>query len=227
MILRILVFLAAILYGESIAVSVQDSTKASAKDSITAIKPTSERYLHVATNPTAADIYVNQSNIDFSAMPDYTSPDFVKIPQGDSIVQITLFQIGYNDTTINTTLSERDSSYLIVSLRQSYDDDFIDAQKKTLAHRKRKSLGHKLIWASLVPFAASAVSAIITQKFIQDARDDKESLENSIIRKGDSFQDKEDDFENNRSKAKTAKTIGGTSLGIGIAVLSAGIILSF
>ena len=33
MILRILVFLAAILYGESIAVSVQDSTKASAKDS--------------------------------------------------------------------------------------------------------------------------------------------------------------------------------------------------
>lgn len=226
--LRILVFLVAILYSMPFAAADQDTTKASAEVPATAIqKPAPERYLHVATNPTAVDIYVNRSRVDFSSKPDYVSPNFVKVPQGDTTVRITLFQIGYSDTTINTTLSQKDTSYLIVSLRQSYDDELTDSQKKLLAHRKRKSLGHKLIWASLVPFATSAISAIVTQKYIQDARDDREDLENSRIRTSDSYQEKKDSFADNRSKAKKAKAIGGTTLGVGIVVLSAGIILSF
>lgn len=226
--MKFLVFLAAILFSMSFAETAKDSAKVQTKASETkAQKPAPERYLHLATNPTAVDVYINRSRVDFSSEPDYVSPDFVKVPQGDSTVRITLFQVGYGDTTIKASLSEKDTSYLIVSLQQSYDDEIAKTQKKMLAHRKRKSLGHKLIWASLVPFTASAISAIATQKYIQDARDDRKALENSRIHNNDSYQDKKDSFEDNRSKAKTAKAIGGTTLGLGITVLSAGLILSF
>jgi len=228
MTLRFLVFLAAVLYGISFASPVQDSTQAQAKDSTATIKTSQpQRYLHVATNPTMSDIYVNKLHTDFSSKPNYVSPGFIKVPQGDTTVRVTLFQAGYRDTTINISLSEKDTSYLIVALRQSYDTELIDAQNKLLAQRKRKLLGHKLIWASLVPFAASAVSAIVTHKYIQDAKDDRKAIENSRIRKGDSYQDKKDSFADNRDKAKRAKVIGGTTLGVGIVVLSAGLILSF
>lgn len=244
--MKFLVILAAILYSMSFAEAAKDSAKVQTKASEAKVqtkaseakvqakasdakvqKPVAERYLHVATNPTAVDVYINRPRADFSTEPDYVSPDFVKVPQGDSTVRITLFQVGYSDTTIKASLSEKDTSYLIVSLQQSYDDEIANSQKKLLAHRKRKSLGHKLIWASLVPFTASAISAIVTQKYIQDARDDRKDIENSRIRNSDSYQDKKDSFADNRSKAKTAKAIGGTTLGLGIVVLSAGLILSF
>ena len=72
--------------------------------------PQATRYLHISTNPTLSDIYVNRSGIDFSTRPDYVSPNFVKIPQNDTTVRITLFQKGYSDTTINVTLSHKDTS---------------------------------------------------------------------------------------------------------------------
>lgn len=185
------------------------------------------RYLHVSTNPTMVDIFVNRSNIDFSSSPDYVSPNFVKLPPKDTAVRITLFQKGYSDTTINVTLSPKDTSFLIVSLRQNYDDELIEKQERLLAHRTRKSLGHKLIIGSAIPFVSSAIAAIATQRYIKNTRKDRDAIQNSLIRDSDSYRETKDSFKENRSKAKTAKAIGGTTLGIGIVVLSAGLILSF
>lgn len=228
---RILLLLATLLCGMAFAATAPAAeSKPAAPTPAAEEKPKPEppqRYLHVATNPSSSDIYVNRSKVDFSASPDYSSPSFVKVPQGDTTLRVTLFQVGYNDTTINVSLSDRDTSYLIVSLRQSYDEELAETQKKTLAHRNRKSLGHKLVWASLVPFAASAVAAAATQKYIQDARDDRKAIQNSLIREGNRYQEKKDDFKDHRNKAKTAKAIGGTCLGTGLVVLSAGLILSF
>ena len=226
---RIIVLLVAVLCGMTIAATAPAAESKAAAPAPAAeekTKPAPQRYLHVATTP-VADIYVSRSKVDFSASPDYSSPSFVKVPQGDTTVRVTLFQVGYNDTTIKVSLSDRDTSYLIVSLRQSYDEELAETQKKTLAHRNRKSLGHKLVWASFVPFAASAVAAVATQKYIQDARDDRKAVQNSLIREGERYQKKKDDFKDHRSKAKTAKAIGGTCLGTGLVVLSAGLILSF
>lgn len=189
--------------------------------------PQATHYLHISTNPTLSDIYVNRSGIDFSTRPDYVSPNFVKIPQNDTTVRITLFQKGYSDTTINVTLSHKDTSFLIVSLRQSYDEDLIEAQDQIIAHRNRKSLGHKLILASAIPFVTSVVAAIVTRNYIKNAEEDRDAIQNSLIRNSDNYNEIKDSFNDNRSKAKTAKAIGGTSLGIGIVVLSAGLILSF
>lgn len=222
MMIQFLIILITLLCGISFADTAVPQDSASTESSTE-----HTRYLHISTNPTKADIFVNRSSIDFSSMPDYVSPNFVEIPQGDSTVKITLFQLGYNDTTINVSLPEKDTSFLIVSLRQSYDEDLTDSQHKIVAHRNRKSLGRKLIWASFVPLATSAVAAIVTQKYIRDARDDRHSIQNSAIRNGDNYQEKFDNFKDNKNKAKTAKTIGGTSLGLGIIVFSAGLILSF
>lgn len=221
-ILKFLTVLLFLLYSVSLA------DNAGKPDSVKTIQQQSKtRYLQVSSNPTSADIYVNRSGIDYSTSPDYISPDFIKVSPSDTTVRVTLFQKGYSDTTINVSLSQKDTSFLIVSLRQSFDDDLIEQQGRALAHRKRKSLGHKLIIASAVPFVASAVAAVATQKYIKDARKDRDAMQNSLIRNSDSYRETKDSFADNRSKAKKAKAIGGTTLGTGIVFLSAGLILSF
>ena len=221
MMIKFLIFLVIVLCGNSFA----DNAPQSAAS--TTPPKAQNRYLQISTNPTTTDIFVNRSNIDFSATPDYISPSFIKLSSKDTSVKVTLFQIGYADTTINVSLPEKDTSYLIVSLRQSYDEELADMQHKVVAHRNRKALGRKLIWASFVPLVTSAVAAIVTQKYIQDARDDRDAIQNSVIHNGDNYQKKQDSFKDNQSKAKTAKTIGGTTLGVGVVVFSAGLILSF
>lgn len=221
-ILKFLTVLLLLLHSVSLADDAGKSDSAQAKQ-----QPSKTRYLQVSSNPTTADIYVNHSGIDYSSHPDYVSPSFIKIPPNDTTVRITMFQKGYSDTTINVSLSQKDTSFLIVSLRQSFDDELIEQQDKTLAHRKRKSLGHKLIIASAIPFVASAVAAVATQKYIKDAKEDRDAMQNSLIRNSDSYQKTKDSFADNRSKAKKAKAVGGTTLGTGIVFLSAGLILSF
>ena len=221
-ILKFLTVLLLLLHSVSLADDAGKSDSTQAKQ-----QPSKTRYLQVSSNPTTADIYVNRSGIDYSSHPDYVSPSFIKIPPNDTTVRITMFQKGYSDTTINVSLSQKDTSFLIVSLRQSFDDELIEQQDKTLAHRKRKSLGHKLIIASAIPFVASAVAAVATQKYIKDAKEDRDAMQNSLIRNSDSYQKTKDSFADNRSKAKKAKAIGGTTLGTGIVFLSAGLILSF
>lgn len=199
-----------------------DSVK---KDSATV--KTAQKYLHVLTNPFTADIYVNDNKPDFASNPDYVSPAFIKVPGSTPTVQITLFQRDYADTTINVTLSQKDTSYLIVALRQSSDPDLTEMQDKELAHRSRRNLGHHLLIASSVPFIASAISAYVTHKYIESANDEKTHVQNSLIRSGDKYEQHVKNYRNDRDNARTAKKVGAVTLGTGLALMTVGIILSF
>ena len=117
------------------------------------------RYLHISTNPSYADAYVNTSRRNFAANPDVSLPGFIEVPAGEHSVLVTIFKPGYRDTTINVTLAEKDTSYLIVSLAPSYDDAQLERQQKALSHRTRRNIGFKIAIASGVPLIASGIAS--------------------------------------------------------------------
>ena len=107
-----------------------------------------ERYLHVSTNPSGADLYVGNAHPDFSRNPDYRIPAFVSVPLDKDQVLITLFRPDFRDTSINVTLSQKATSFLIVALAPAFDETFLQEQQADLNHRSRRNLGHRLMIAS-------------------------------------------------------------------------------
>ena len=221
------------VFAEDTSAAVQkDSAKVQAvqKDSAKATPTKAKvppKYLHVLTNPFIVDIFVNEKSPDFASWPDYKSPAFIKIPRNDSTVQLTFFQREYADTTINVSLSPKDTSYLIVSLRQHKNPDFTQIQDKELAHRSRRTFGRNLIITSGVPLIASAVLAYVTHKYIESAENERAHVENSVIRPGDNYERHVSNYQDDRDNARTSKKIAAISLGTGLTLLTLGIILSF
>ena len=186
-----------------------------------------ERYLHVSTNPSGADLYVGNAHPDFSRNPDYRIPAFVSVPLDKDQVLITLFRPDFRDTSINVTLSQKDTSFLIVALAPAFDETFLQEQQADLNHRSRRNLGHRLMIASIVPLAASAIAAGVAAYEIGKANDSKKSIENTVITSGDNYRQEQKDFEEYRDNAKTAKKTALVSLVAGGIVLSVGLFLSF
>lgn len=186
-----------------------------------------ERYLHVSTNPSGADLYVENAHPDFSRNPDYRIPAFVSVPLDKDQVLITLFRPDFRDTSINVTLSQKDTSFLIVALAPAFDETFLQEQQADLNHRSRRNLGHRLMIASIVPLAASAIAAGVAAYEIGKANDSKKSIENTVITSGDNYRQEQKDFEEYRDNAKTAKKTALVSLVAGGIILSVGLFLSF
>ena len=185
------------------------------------------RYLHISTNPSYADAYTNSMRKNFDSNPDYKLPGFIEVPAEEPTVLVTLFKPGYKDTTINVTLSDADTSYLIVSLTPSYEDTYLEYQQKALSHRARKNFGHKLIITSAFPLLASGIAAIITQYNIEQAQEKKDLAEKSVIREGEEYNLNLERYDSYRDKAETAKTTSLVTLIAGASLLTFGIILSF
>lgn len=184
------------------------------------------KYLHIATNPSVVDIYTGNIQTDFADKPNYTSPSFIPVPCRQDEIIVSLFHPEYADTTISVTLSEKDTSYLIVALRQIFDESKIQEKQKILSHRARRSLGKNLIKISIAPFAIGAISAAITAYNIGKADDEKKIISNSRIA-GDSYQNARRNFKDYRRTAKMARVSTGIFLATGLTVLGTGIVLSF
>ena len=186
-----------------------------------------ERYLHVSTNPSGADLYVGDAHPNFSKNPDYRIPAFVPAPLDKDQILITLFRPDFRDTSINVTLSQKDTSFLIVALAPAFDETFLQEQQADLNHRSRRNLGHRLMIASIVPLAASAIAAGITAYEINKANDSKRNIESTVITSGDNYQQDKKDFKEYRDNAKAAKKTALVSLVAGGVILSVGLFLSF
>ena len=186
-----------------------------------------EHYLNVSTNPSGADLYAGTAHPDFSKNPDYSIPAVIPVPLDKDQILITLFRPDFKDTSINVTLSPKDTSFLIVALTPAFDETFLKEQQADLRHRNRRNLGHRLMAASLVPLAVSAIAAGVTAYEISKANDCKKDIENTVITAGDSFRQSKKDFKEYRDNAKTAKKTTFISLGAGAIILSVGLFLSF
>jgi hypothetical protein len=190
-------------------------------------KATRERYLHVSTNPFGSDAYVNTRSPDFSKEPDYRLPAFIPVAPGDSLVRITLFKPEFKDTTLKVTLSDKDTSYLIVSLQPAFSENLLEEQQQQLNKRGHRSLGKRLMLASAVPLLASGIAAGIAAYEIHKAEDCKKVIENSSFTDSKNFKQNQKDFKDYRDNAKTAKKAAITTLVAGGLILSVGVFLSF
>ena len=83
------------------------------------------RYLQISTNPSTVDLYTGLISPDYASKPHYTSPAFIPVPDGEDSIIVSFFHPNYADTTIKIALSPNDTSFIIVALRQTYDDDEI------------------------------------------------------------------------------------------------------
>ena len=45
-----------------------------------------EKYLHISTNPSHADVYINTAKPSHASSPDYTLPGFIPVPAGESSI---------------------------------------------------------------------------------------------------------------------------------------------
>ena len=185
------------------------------------------RLLHVSTNPSGTDVYVNTRNADFSREPDYRLPAFIPVAPGDSLVRITLFKPEFKDTTLKVVLSEKDTSYLIVSLQPAFSETLLKEQQDQLSHRSRRSLGKRLMLVSVMPFLASGIAAGVAAYEIHKAEENKEAVEHSAFTDGKNFKQNQKDFKEHKDYAKTAKKTAITSLVAGGLILSVGVFLSF
>ena len=189
--------------------------------------PQQNRYLHISTNPSGTDAYVNSKFPDFSKAPDYRLPAFIPVAPGDSSVRVTLFKPEFKDTTLKVTLSDRDTSYLIVAMQPAFSETLLKEQQDQLNQRSRKSLGMRLIKTSVVPLLASGVAAGVAAYEIHKAKDCKRILDNSVFTNGKKYKQNQKDFREYRDNAKTARTLSITSLVAGGVILSVGVFLSF
>ena len=185
------------------------------------------KYLHISTNPSYADAYVDKARAPIASNPDVALPGYIRVPEGESSVLVTIFKPGYKDTTISVKVSQADTSYLIVALTPSYDDEQLQYQQRSLMRRARRNFGHKLIFASAAPLIASGISAIVAHSEIKQANERKESIEKSLIRQGEEYEHNVEKFNDHRDRAYTSKNVSiGTAIG-GAILLGFGIVLSF
>lgn len=185
------------------------------------------RYLKLSTNPLDADAFINNTKPDFASTPDYSLPGLIKVPRNEDHILVTLFRPEYADTTIDIQLSSKDTSYLNVALRQTYDLQETQKQNKIVAHRIRRQIGHRLMLVSTIPLAAGGLATLIANHEIELSKKNKEHIENSLIRNGSNYQNEIGEFNDHKSNAKTAKRTMAAGLVAGGIVLTTGIILSF
>ncbi|MBR6317720.1 MAG: hypothetical protein IKR75_04775 [Fibrobacter sp.] len=213
-----LVFL---FYGFTLAGT--DSTVSAVADSAVA----STKYLHISTNPSHVDVYVNNIKPKHYKEPDYKMPGFIPVPAGESSIMVSIFRPEYADTTINVTLSQKDTSFLIVALRPNYDDKKTDEQYSDIARRGRRKIGHRLLIASIVPFTVSGIAAAIAHYNIEQADKKKDKFKKALFQEGAEYQKAYDKFKDYRDNADKAKNITKMGLILGGIVLTTGIIFSF
>lgn len=184
------------------------------------------RYLQISTNPSTVDLYTGDAPPDFSKNPAYTSPAFIPVPDGAESITVSFFHPDYADTTINITLSSSDTSFIIVALRQTYDDEILNDHQDMLKHRSRRNLGQTLQWFSIAPFVISGISAIVTLYDISKANEHKKAMENTRFM-NEKYDVHMQEFKDYRKSAKTSKNVSKVFFGTGLLFLAAGFALSF
>ena len=189
-----------------------------------------QKVLHVSTIPGKADVYVESIRPDHTRYPSYHSPTYIPVSEEQTLngsVLISIFSPGFADTTMQVKLADKDTSFLIVSLRPTYDERVLKKQQSEIAKRGRRQFGYKLMFGSIIPFTVGLVSGALTYYHISQAEDAKKTIDYSAILESERVQKAQRDFDDHRDKANTAKTVTWTSLSIGASLLAIGFVLSF
>lgn len=185
------------------------------------------RSLRLSTWPSHAEIYVGSRPESFAKKSSMTTPEEIPLSEGDTSLRVTFFKPGYSDTTIDIKISLPGKNFLWVELSEESDLDRLDWQNEILEERERKRWGKRFFFSGILPFALSGAFAGIAEWNFQSAENDKRFLEKSLIRSGDNFQSRKEDFHDKRERGEHFRTAAFVSLGIGALLWASAAIFTF
>jgi hypothetical protein len=178
----------------------------------------------VASTPSEAEVYINGSPRT-RAKPDQLTPAIFENLTANSIA-VTLFKVGYLDTTIMIGIKANEINNFSVTLAEA-PVEVVQLQKKLVGKKFRKKISLYFAVPGLACIAGAGVSYYLAQKDFDAAAGAKTKLENSAIHTGPEYEalvkKNKDKNDAGDLKQNLAYGIGGA----GAAMLGAGIVLRF
>lgn len=180
--------------------------------------------LKISSNPSEAEVYID-GKPGFKNSPDKITPAiFEDIKPGK--YAITLFKVGYKDTSLFFDLQPNQSSEIIINMEKNADENILE-QKKLVKKRKQRKIGISMDVGGGIALAGGTLFYILGAKDDNDALDAKKYLEESVIKSGPEF---DEQLKINQEKSDSAawkKAVGFSLWGAGAVSLGLGIVFTF
>ncbi len=184
------------------------------------------RILHVSAWPTGTEIYVGEDIPNFTNAPDYTTPASIPVSDKNEFVRITLFKSGFRDSTIDVTVPNLDSSYLMVILQEEHRSHALERQDAVLTKRSQKKVGNWMTLSSIIPYGIAVATFILNANANSNAEDIKKDLSKHKI-ESEKTASLKHDLKEERHDAENYRKATLWSAGIGTAILAVGLYLRF
>lgn len=178
----------------------------------------------ISSNPSEVEVYLNNKPGRKVAPDKITPAIFEDIESGK--LTVTLFKIGYKDTSFFFDLQPNQTSELIINMEKERDDNIL-IQKKLVKKRKQRKIGLSMDIGGAVGIAGGTLFYILGAADNNDALDAKEYLENSVIKSGPDY---DEQLKINQEKSDSAawkKTLGYSLWGAGAVSLGLGLVFTF
>ena len=180
--------------------------------------------LRVMSEPSEAEAYLDRGP-GKSVRPGQLTPAiFEGIKPGAH--NVTLFKVGYRDTTFAVELVPNQENPVSVKLSET-SADRIKAQKKMVRDRKQRFAGRFFIAGSLALAAAGGVVYYLGVRDYNDALDARDFMDQSVVKAGPQYETKEKENKDKTASSKLKRGIGTGLLGVGGAGLAVGVVLWF
>jgi len=197
-----------------------DTTKISLK-----LKPARPE-LRITTVPSNAEIFAGSDPVTIKSKPIGHTPDkFPIFEPGMSTVQLR--KQGFRDTTITTFIPPTDLTDLNVELQPITDIEEMHAQEAWVKQRKIRKIGVALMGSSIAPILIGGLFTYLASQNYDEADKIKQELEKPVSSGGEHYQAKVKENHDLVNKGKRENIIGGTLIGVGVAMLGVGFVLSF
>jgi len=180
--------------------------------------------LKIMSVPSEAEVYLAKKP-GINTKPDQIAPAIFENLTVDT-PNVTLFKIGYRDTTFLCPLIPNEINAYSIQLTEAALDA-IKAQKRMVRARKQRKVGIGLSLTSLAVIAGGGVFYKLAKNDYAVARLARDFLDASDIKAGLAFEQKKKENEDKSKSGDLKATINGALFGIGGAGLAAGIVLYF
>lgn len=165
--------------------------------------------LIASSTPGEAEVYLGRLP-GVKVRPDGVTPGVFTLKGADSL-DLTLFKVGYRDTTVRLGISANEENTVSIALQAAVEDAIL-SQKHLVRHRSLRRAGKCLVGGGLLLGVAAGVVEVLAQRDYDDAEDAKAWLEKSSIKSGTEWDDK---VAENRDKSSSGDTKTFVGLGLG------------
>jgi TolB-like protein len=141
-------------------------------------------------------------------------------------VPVTIFKVGYSDTSFRMPIVRNDENTVSISLREAAAE-IIKTQKHLVLHRTLHFAGAWLTPASIVCLAGGGLSYYLGRKDYSTALADKNFLESSAIKGGPEYNAKVTENKNKTDSGNWKTSLAYAIGGVGAVGLALGLVFYF